>query len=764
MTTSSIGPTTLGFARIGDDRQLKKDLEKYWRGDVDVQTLAATGEAIRRDALETARAKGLATVPVNTFSWYDQVLDTSLMVGAVPSRYAGVASDDRISGFDAAVYFAMARGNADVTPQEMTKWFDTNYHYLVPEIGPETAFALHAQKVLGELEEAQTAGVTARPVVVGPYSFLALAKASDEAPEGYDPLDRLDDLVGVYADLLAALADAGAEWVQLDEPSAVRDLDEATAARLQGVYETLAGLEKRPKILVATYFAAPREALPALAATPIEGIALDLVYGPSLADVQGVDGLQGKRLALGVVDGRNIWRTDLRAAAQTVREFADAGFDVDVSTSCSLLHVPYDLDAEKNLDAELVAGLAFGRQKIDEVVTIAKAVAGDDVESELDAATDGIARLARLAAGDGSATARVEAVTDADRSRPERSVRDAAQAEKLGLPPLPTTTIGSFPQTTAVRKARADLRKGTIDEAAYTEAMRQEVRDVIALQERIGLDVLVHGEPERNDMVQYFAEQLVGYAATDFGWVQSYGSRCVRPPVLYGDIARPTPMTVEWAQFAQSLTDKPVKGMLTGPVTMLAWSFVRIDQPLAVTADQVALALRDEVTDLEQAGIGIIQVDEPALRELLPLRKDDQQTYLAWAVDSFRLATAGVEDGTQIHTHLCYSEFGEIIESIDALNADVTSIEAARSKMELLADVAARGFSGGLGPGVYDIHSPRVPSTEEVSSLVEAALGSLPVSRLWINPDCGLKTRGYAEVEPALTALVEAAQGARATV
>lgn len=769
MTTtngSAIGSTTLGYARIGRDRELKRDVEAYWRGASGVDVLRRTAEGVRLGHLYTASTAGLDSSPVNTFSWYDHVLDAAVLVGAVPERYEAVSSDDEIDGFDAARYYAMARGNADVAPLEMTKWFDTNYHYLVPEIGPGTTFRLHPDKVLAELAEAAEHGVEGRPVLVGPYTFLALAKAPADADGGSDgshPLDRLDDLVEVYVELLGRLADAGASWVQLDEPAVVRDLDPATVERVRGVYERLSSTPSRPSILVATYFGHPKEALPALASTDVEAVALDLVHGPSLDDVRAVPGLLDKHLVLGLVDGRNVWRTDLDAALATARSWVESGASVSVATSCSLLHVPYDLSAETELDPDVAAGLAFGRQKIDEVVALQAALdaSGDlgALRSVFRAAADGRARLhaaARATSGE-----RVE-VSDADRTRTPRAARVEVQRQALDLPSLPTTTIGSFPQTAAVRKARADLRRGRIDTETYDELMRSEIADVVRLQEDLGLDVLVHGEPERNDMVQYFAEQLDGYAFTHHAWVQSYGSRCVRPPILFGDVTRPHPMTVEWATYAQSLTDKPVKGMLTGPVTMLAWSFVRDDQPLGVTADQVGLALAEEVRDLEAAGISIIQVDEPALRELLPLRREEQPDYLTWSVDSFRLATAGVRDETQVHTHLCYSEFGEIIEAIDALDADVTSIEAARSGMELLADVAERGFDGGLGPGVYDIHSPRVPSTEEMSQLLRSALKALPSERLWVNPDCGLKTRTYAEVEPALRGMVEAARSVRA--
>lgn len=767
MTTTypPIGATALGFPRIGRNRELKKALDAYWAGRIDAAALDAAATAVRLDGIDSMAAAGLDSVPVNTFSWYDHVLDTAVLVGAVPQRFRAVNGEHQLAGFDAARYFAMARGNAEVAPLEMTKWFDTNYHYLVPEISPDTVFALDAAKPLAEFEEARSRGIAARPVIVGPYTFLALAKAADNAPEGYDPLDRLDDLLAVYEELLGALAAAGVEWVQLDEPALVRDFTREEKARFRQAYRRLTEVAERPAILAATYFADPVEALPAVVASGVEGIVLDLTSGIDPKRVRNIPGIHERLLVLGAIDGHNIWRADLSSRLEVLSSWRDVGREVSVATSCSLLHVPYDSERETSLDPVLRENLAFADQKLAEVVALQRAVdGGREASPEAFAASDeAIARRAQIPGlVNEEVRARLEAVTESDRRRESRPERAAAQAARLNLPPLPTTTIGSFPQTRELRAARAAYRAGRLDEEAYAEQMRQEVRTVIDLQTSIGLDVLVHGEPERNDMVQYFAEQLDGYAATVHGWVQSYGSRCVRPPVLYGDVHRPRPMTVEWATFAQSLTDKPVKGMMTGPVTMLAWSFVRDDQPRSVTADQVALALRDEVADLETAGIAVIQVDEPALRETLPLRHAEQEAYLDWAVASFRLATSGVRIDTQIHTHLCYSEFGEIIDAIDGLEADVTSIEAARSRMELLADISEHGFGGALGPGVYDIHSPRVPSTDEIAELLRAALASLPVAKLWGNPDCGLKTRGYAEVEPALRHLTEAVALVRA--
>ncbi|MFW0790978.1 5-methyltetrahydropteroyltriglutamate--homocysteine S-methyltransferase [Gordonia sp. CPCC 205333] len=745
--------TVTGTARIGRNRELKRATESYWAGRIDAAALHDVAATIRRDTTTDLIAAGLDSIPVNTFSYYDQMLDTAVLLGAVPSRYAGIADElDR--------YFAAARGNAELTPMEMTKWFDTNYHYLVPEIGSDTSFSLHPEKVLAELAEATAQGATARPVVIGPITFLALAKAADD---GAAPLSRLDELVGVYAELLATLADAGATWVQLDEPVLVTDIAAGLPELAGSVYQRLGELTARPKILVATYFGDAGASLAALAATPVEGIAVDLVRG-SAESIAAVPALTRKHVVAGIVNGRNVWRTDLDAALATLGTILGSVGSLAVSTSCSTLHVPYALAAEDGIDQNLRGWLAFADEKFDEVATLATALnKGREAVAEKFAAS--AAALAtrtddpRL--NNTAVRERLSAITDADISRTNADDRAIAQQARLNLPPLPTTTIGSYPQTGEIRKARADLRAGKIDDAQYLTHMRQEIADVVALQEKIGLDVLVHGEPERNDMVQYFAEQLDGFLSTQNAWVQSYGSRCVRPPILFGDVVRTAPMTVDWITYAQSLTDKPVKGMLTGPVTILAWSFVRDDQPRSASAFQIALAIRDETVDLEKAGINVIQVDEPALRELLPLRDDAKTAYLRWAVDAFRLSTAGVADETQVHTHLCYSEFGEVIGAIAELDADVTSIEAARSAMEVLHDLNQVGFSNGVGPGVYDIHSPRVPSTDEMTQSLRAALKAVPAQRLWVNPDCGLKTRGTTETVASLTNLVAAAKAAR---
>lgn len=691
------------------------------------------------------------------------MLDAAVTVGAIPARFDDLRADD--GTIDLPAYFTIARGEGDRAPLEMTKWFDSNYHYLVPEIGPETVFSLSSDRLVREVREAAAAGFTTRPVVVGPVTLLALAKASDAAPEGFDPLSRLDDLLPVYAELLAALRDAGAEWVQLDEPALVSESLPASTEQLADAaaraLAVLGSIPARPSILVAAPYADLGAVLPVLAAAPIEAIAIDLVRGDVPASVAG---LEGKTIIGGVIDGHNIWRGDLAAAFEKLERLRRLGAGVSASTSTSLLHVPHDVADESRLDDRLVSWLAFADQKVAQVVTLARGLSEgrSSIADALDAASVALAdRLAAPGVRDGAVRGR--SLSAADFSRAPYAEREAAQAA-LGLPALPLTTIGSFPQTDDIRRARARFTKGEIPASDYDDFLRREIAGVVSLQEDLGLDVLVHGEPERNDMVQYFAEHLDGFAVTEHGWVQSYGSRATRPSILWGDVSRPAPITVDWSAYAQTLTVAHMKGMLTGPVTILAWSFVRDDQPLSETANQVALALRDEIADLEAAGIAIIQVDEPALRELLPLKQADQAAYLRWSVDSFRLATGGADAATQVHTHLCYSEFGVVIDAIRALDADVTSIEAARSRMAVVADIAASGFDHGIGPGVYDIHSPRVPSTAEVETLLRRAVAELPLHQLWVNPDCGLKTRGYDETVASLRNIVEATRRVREEV
>ncbi|MEV8287326.1 5-methyltetrahydropteroyltriglutamate--homocysteine S-methyltransferase [Streptomyces niveus] len=754
--------TVYGYPRQGRNRELKKAVEGYWKGSVDTAALRETAAGLRRTNWRQLADAGIHEVPSGDFSYYDHVLDTSVMVGAVPERHRAAVEADETQG-----YFAMARGTQDVAPLEMTKWFDTNYHYLVPELGPDTVFAADSTKQVGELTEALALGLTARPVLLGPVTYLLLAKPAPGVAADFEPLTLLDRLLPVYAEILADLRAAGADWVQLDEPALVQDRTPAELTAVARAYGELGGAADRPKLLVASYFGRLGDALPVLAKAPVDGLALDFTESgaANLESLAAVGGLPGKRLVAGVVDGRNIWINDFEKSLATLGTLLGLAGQVDVSASCSLLHVPLDATAEGDIDPEIVRWFAFARQKSAEIATLARALTEGTAAITAELATNRAALASRAGSAltrDPAVRARAAAVTDADgrRSQPY-AVRTAAQRAHLRLPLLPTTTIGSFPQTTELRTARADLRKGRIDTAGYEERIREEIREVVTFQEKTGIDVLVHGEPERNDMVQYFAEQLTGYVATRHGWVQSYGTRYVRPPVLVGDISRPEPMTVRWTSYAQSLTDRPVKGMLTGPVTMLAWSFVRDDQPLGDTARQVALALRDEVGDLEAAGTSVIQVDEPALRETLPLRAADHAGYLAWATESFRLTTAGVRLETQIHTHMCYAEFGDIVQAIDDLDADVISLEAARSHMQVAGELASHGYPREAGPGVYDIHSPRVPSAEEATALLRKGLEAIPAERLWVNPDCGLKTRGWPETRASLENLVTAARAIR---
>ncbi|MFJ4461145.1 5-methyltetrahydropteroyltriglutamate--homocysteine S-methyltransferase [Streptomyces sp. NPDC088928] len=754
--------TVYGYPRQGPNRELKKAIEGYWKGRVTADALRETAAELRRSNWRQLADAGVHEVPTGDFSYYDHVLDTSVMVGAVPRRHREAVTADALDG-----YFAMARGTQDVAPLEMTKWFDTNYHYLVPELGPDTVFATDSAKQVAELKEALALGHTARPVLVGPVTYLLLAKPAPGVAADFEPLTLLDRLLPVYAEVLADLRAAGAEWVQLDEPALVQDRTPAELNAAARAYRELGGLTDRPKLLVASYFDRLGQALPVLAKAPIEGLALDFTdaAAANLTDLAAAGGLPGKRLVAGVVNGRNIWINDYEKSLAVLATLLGLADRVDVSASCSLLHVPLDTASERDIDPQILRWLAFARQKTAEIVTLARGLAQGTgaIAAEIAAnRADLAARAHSPLTHDPAVRARTAAVTDADarRSQPytERAV---AQRAHLKLPLLPTTTIGSFPQTAELRTARADLRAGRIDTAGYEERIRAEIGEVISFQEKTGIDVLVHGEPERNDMVQYFAEQLTGYLATQHGWVQSYGTRYVRPPILAGDISRPEPMTVRWTSYAQSLTDRPVKGMLTGPVTMLAWSFVRDDQPLGDTARQVALALRDEVGDLEAQGTSVIQVDEPALRETLPLRAADRAAYLDWATESFRLTTSGVRPDTQVHTHMCYAEFGDIVQAIDDLDADVISLEAARSHMQVARELAAHGYPREAGPGVYDIHSPRVPDTAEAAALLRKGLKAIPAERLWVNPDCGLKTRGWPETRASLENLVSAARTVR---
>jgi 5-methyltetrahydropteroyltriglutamate--homocysteine methyltransferase len=752
----------LGMPRIGPDRELKRVVEAYWEGHLDASALAhAAAERRAHGWLEQASA-GVDLIPSNDFSLYDQVLDTCCVVGAVPPRFGPWSSS---VGLD--TYFAMARGadrpEGPVAPLAMTKWFDTNYHYLVPELGPATVFRRGSTKPLDEYAEARRLGIVTRPVLVGPVTFLMLAKP---AQAGFATLELLPRLLPIYQEVLAELAQAGCPWVQLDEPVLVTDLDPSAKRAFMLAYATLLDGD-RPRCLVATYFGDLGDNTDLAITLPVDGLHVDLVRGPDqlppLLERIGDDQV----LSAGVVDGRNVWRNDLRT---TLSQLGPAqqrlGDRLWVGPSCSLQHVPHDLDLEVGLDAAVRGWLAFARQKLAELTALARGLSeGPDViASELAESDQAGADRARSPRNRSDAVRRrSESSASAPARRPatagERQQRRQAQCE-LTLPILPTTTIGSFPQTAEIRRTRQQHASGHLSDEDYARFCAHEIERVIRLQESIGLDVLVHGEPERNDMVQYFGEQLHGFCTTAHGWVQSYGTRCVRPPVLYGDVSRPHPMTVAWLRSAQSLTAAPVKGMLTGPVTILQWSFVRDDQPRSVTCRQIAWAIADEVADIEAAGIGIIQVDEPALREGMPMRLGARADYLDWATDCFRLATAGVDDTTQIHTHMCYAEFGDILPAIVSLDADVISLEAARSGMGVLDNLTAVDLAG-VGPGVYDIHSPHVPTVEEMGALIDRALEVIPAERLWINPDCGLKTRGWEAVEPALRNMVAAARRAR---
>ena len=733
--------TIEGYPRIGANRELKRALESYWAGRIDAETFRTTTRALRIDTYNHLRDLGLTedyAIPADV-AYYDQVLETGLTVGLI----AG--------GTDLDEEFALARGNDTRVPLEMTKWFDTNYHYLVPEVEAGQAITPAPERVLRLVAEAREAGHNVRPALVGPVTLLALSKPVEWS--------LLDSLVDAYATVFAALKEAGVEWVQVAEPALVADLstpDADLAKYTEQAWSRLLGAENRPKVYVTTPYGSARKGLDALAAVAPDAVHVDLSPWTLDADAdypaRVAAAFEGKETTLvaGLIDGRNVWAANLRDKVEVLNKIGATS----VSTSTSLQHVPHTLNAEKSIPVEVAPWLSFADEKIEEIKAL---VAGESEAPEAFGRSDRAARTRAESTRihNAAVVERVDALPAGQVQRqPEFAERQEAQ-KALGLPLLPTTTIGSFPQTNEIRKARADHRAGELTDEQYNEALKQEVKNVIELQERLGLDVLVHGEPERNDMVQYFAELLDGFVVTENGWVQSYGSRCTRPPIVVGDVSRPEAMTTEWSAYAQSLSDKPVKGMLTGPVTILAWSFKRDDVPLSVSADQIGVALADEVADLEKAGIKVIQIDEPALRELLPLRAEDRPSYLDWAVRAFRLVSLQAEPTTQIHTHLCYSEFGQIIDAVAGLDADVTSIEAARSKMELLEDIDET-FHSEIGPGVWDIHSPRVPSKEEMVELIKAALVNVPADRLWVNPDCGLKTRGYAEVEPSLVNMVAA--------
>jgi 5-methyltetrahydropteroyltriglutamate--homocysteine methyltransferase len=762
----------LGYPRIGPRRELKTALEAFWGGRSSEADLLATAAALRAGGRAVQQGRGISHLPSGDFALYDHVLETACAFGAIPAGY-GWSGEGAVP---LTTLFALARGArgteaeraAGIAPGatalEMTKWFDTNYHYLVPRLSARTRFRLVENRWAAAFREGQSHGTRTRPVLLGPVSFLLLSKGED-VPH---PLDLLPALLPAYAAALRGIAEAGAAWVQVDEPCLVTDLPPGAAEAYRDAYRVLADAAPGLDLLLATYFEGLRDNLPLAAALPVAGLHLDLVRAPAQLDA-ALDALPRDRwLSLGLVDGRNVWRTDLRAALGLARRAASAGFAsrLMVAPSCSLLHVPHTLTLETALDPALRRRLAFADEKLVEVALLARAL--DEGEAAIAPAlkeSDAVLADARADArlSDPAVAARLAAVTpEMEQRASPYPVRAAAQRDRLRLPPLPVTTIGSFPQTAEVRALRARLTRGELDQAAYDAEIERLTAEAVRWQDAIGIDVPVHGEFERNDMVKYFGEQLAGYAFTRHGWVQSYGSRCVAPPIIWADVSRPAPMTVRWSAYAQSLTQRPMKGMLTGPVTLLQWSFVRTDIPREMVCRQIALAIRDEVADLEAAGIPIVQIDEPAFREGLPLRQANRDDYLRWAVACFRLAAGVARDATQIHTHMCYSEFNDIIGSIAAMDADVISIETARSDMELLEAFAAFDYPNEIGPGVWDIHSPRVPDAEEMAALLRRAEQRIPRERLWLNPDCGCKTRGWAEVRPSVEHLVDAARRLRA--
>lgn len=756
----------LGYPRIGSKRELKKACEQYWSGKILLEELLNTGRKICNQNWNIQKEAGIDLIPCNDFSYYDQVLDMSLVVGAIPTRYHEVVLKKNNTEQD--LYFAMARGyqkdGLDITAMEMTKWFDTNYHYIVPEFYKNQQFKLSSDKIFNEFAGAKQAGINAKPVIIGLVSYLLLGK---EKEEGFDKLDLAGNLLPVYTEILTKLQEQGAEWIQFDEPFLALDLTEKAKETYRYVYAEIRKRFPKLKFIVASYFDGLKDNTSLAVSLPVNTLHVDLARNPEqLDDILNVipDSLS---LSLGLVDGRNIWKNDYEKSLFFIRKAVEklGSERTFIAPSCSLLHSPCDLDFETSLNPEIKNWLAFAKQKVKEVVTLKELASGTENEQIFEAFEENKkaieSRRTSSLIHNNEVKQRANAVTEKDAQRTNTfKIRKKEQQEVLQLPLFPTTTIGSFPQTTEVRSWRAKFKKGELTAEQYDTLLKEETQRTIRWQEDIGIDVLVHGEFERNDMVEYFGEQLEGFVFTKNGWVQSYGSRCVKPPVIFGDVSRPTPMTVYWSEYAQSQTEKWVKGMLTGPVTILQWSFVRDDQPRSETCRQIALAIRDEVVDLEKAGIRIIQIDEPAIREGLPLRKVEWQNYLKWAVEAFRISASGVEDATQIHTHMCYSEFNDIIENIADMDADVITIECSRSQMELLNAFADFRYPNEIGPGVYDIHSPRVPSKEEMTELLRKAQNVIPANQLWVNPDCGLKTRHWEETEKALIAMVAAAKEA----
>jgi 5-methyltetrahydropteroyltriglutamate--homocysteine methyltransferase len=760
----------LGYPRIGSQRELKKACESYWAGTTGYKNVLQVGKNIRRENWELQKNLGVDVIPSNDFSFYDQVLDHSLMFGAIPKRYNQVVVKEGNNELD--LYFAMARGyqkeGLDVIAMEMTKWFDTNYHYLVPEFYKNQPFKLFSTKVIDEFYEAKQFGIVTKPVLIGPVSYLLLGK---EKEAGFEKIDLIKNLLPVYLEILTRLKSLGATYIQFDEPFLVLDLSEKEKSAYQTVYQQIKKAFPELKIILATYFGGLEDHTDLACSLPVDVLHVDLVRSPEqLAEVMAKISKE-KILSLGIIDGRNIWKNDFEKSLSTINTAIEGlGKDrVWIAPSCSLLHSPVDLEHEKNeevLTLEIKQWLAFAKQKIAELSTLKQLAAHEDLTSAKEKFVQNkLAQQSRKTAPlihNAAVKSRIESINEGDAERASVfAKRRQKQQEALKLPAFATTTIGSFPQTPEVRSWRAKLKKGSFNQAQYDQLIAIETEKAVRWQEEIGLDVLVHGEFERNDMVEYFGEQLSGFTFTQNGWVQSYGSRCVKPPIIYGDVKRPEAMTVKWTSYAQSLTSKHMKGMLTGPVTILQWSFVRNDQPRSATCMQIALAIRDEVVDLEKAGIKIIQIDEPAIREGLPLRKAQWKDYLHWAVKAFRISASAVMDETQIHTHMCYSEFNDIIDSIAAMDADVITIETSRSQMELLHAFANFNYPNEIGPGVYDIHSPRVPNQEEMVHLLKKAATVIPKEQLWVNPDCGLKTRGWDETKKALIEMVEAAKTMR---
>ncbi|KAK4492307.1 hypothetical protein RD792_003110 [Penstemon davidsonii] len=754
----------VGYPRMGPKRELKFALESFWDGKTSAEELQKVASDLRLSIWKQMADAGIKYIPSNTFSYYDQVLDTTAMLGAVPSRY-GWSGGGEI-GFD--IYFSMARGNASVPAMEMTKWFDTNYHYIVPELGPDVEFSYASHKAVQEYKEAKALGVDTVPVLVGPVSYLLLSKPAKGVGKSFSLLALVDKILPVYKEVVAELKAAGASWIQFDEPTLVMDLDSKKLCAFTHAYKELESSVSGLNVLIETYFAdIPVEAYKTVTALKgVTAIGFDLVRGSKTLDLIRNGFPSGKYLFAGVVDGRNIWANDLDASLSTLQALeGTVGKDkLVVSTSCSLLHTAVDLVNETKLDKELKSWLAFAAQKLLEVNALAKTLSGlkDEAFFSANAAALASRRSSPRVTNEAVQKAAAALKSSDHRRATNVSARLESQQRKLNLPVLPTTTIGSFPQTPGLRKVRREYKANIISEEEYVKAIKKEIEEVVKLQEELDIDVLVHGEPERNDMVEYFGEQLSGFTFTVKGWVQSYGSRCVKPPIIYGDVSRPKAMTVFWSTLAQSMTKRPMKGMLTGPVTILNWSFVRDDQPRSETCYQIALAIKNEVQDLEKAGINVIQIDEAALREGLPLRKSEQAFYLDWAVHSFRITNCEVQDTTQIHTHMCYSNFNDIIHSIIDMDADVITIENSRSDEKLLS-VFREGvkYGAGIGPGVYDIHSPRIPSSLEICERINKMVSVLETNVLWINPDCGLKTRKYSEVKPALTNMVRAAKTTR---